>query len=205
MPGNKTKVSLAAGDWGHAIPVAVANIWAVLRNRFPVSNAAVNSGGGGSSGGGTVNNNNGVGSRWVLTASGPFTVPVTGQYTAKTIGGGGGGTPSRVLSGYYYYYGVTKAAGTPGGAGEVKSTTIGLTGGQVVTATVGNGGVNANGGLTSFGAFLTSLGGLFGSGAQYNGESYGAGGVGGVPNLSSAVPDPGGAGQPGAIIITRVA
>jgi hypothetical protein len=111
-------------------------------------------------------------------------------------------------SSYYYYYSsygaISKTAGTAGNGGDVSSTTLTLNGSDAVSVTIGLGGDGVNGGLSSFGVYVTALGGLYGGGTSSNGEAYGYGGAGGVPDLSTTTPDAGSAGDDGAVIITRL-
>jgi hypothetical protein len=104
----------------------------------------------------------GVGSGMtVITATGNFTVPAS-TLIVELVGGGGGGGRSNSLA----------APGCGGGGGGyAKKIITGLTVGNVITATIGAGGVKAAasntagsaGGATSFGTHLSATGGAGGA------------------------------------------
>lgn len=132
----------------------------------------------------------------LLTESGAWVVPETGVYTVTCIGAGGkggaGGSGLAKLENIVWkscgdnceydhrYYGVyAGGGGGGGGAGQVKKEQVLLTKGTVVNVTVGA----APSGSTTFGSFVSALGGGVGG----NGGSPGAGGVGGVSYCNAAM------------------
>lgn len=124
-----------------------------------------------------------------VTATGNFTVPA-GIYKilVKAWGGGGGGAGSAL-----------NHCGGGGGSGSYSESYLNVTPGQVIACTIGaggSGGTGANngtaGGSTSFGAYVTCGGGLFG----YANGTAGQGGPVGVGLYAL----PGLAGQGGNLI-----
>ena len=124
-----------------------------------------------------------------FTSSGTFTVPAGVTQVLISGSGGGGGSGA----GYSAWCGdeqgtVTRIGGNGGGAAAVISQSVtGLTPGQQITITIGNAGVAGGvGGTTSFGSFLSLIGGRAGgntTGSCYyaaNGAGGAAGGAGGL-------------------------
>ena len=153
-----------------------------------------------------------------------FTVPAGVTLLSVSILGGGGGGGGGTYNGGNN---VTRD-GTSGGGGATKSASLSVTPGQVITFTVGTGGIGGgayvyagvmgssgpfnggNGGVTSF-LSMTAQGGGGGqggnpspvsSGLQYPGASYGGnnGGAGGSASLGGATA--GSAGGVGRVTIT---
>ncbi|MCR9071565.1 MAG: ricin-type beta-trefoil lectin domain protein [Alphaproteobacteria bacterium] len=103
----------------------------------------------------------------IFTADGNFTVPKNGTYRVLAIGGGGGGSNDE---------------GGAGGSGNVAYSELTLTAGQLISVTVGGGGVagttGTSGGVTGFGPLVNALGGLGGLGNNKAGGDGGSGGGG---------------------------
>lgn len=141
-----------------------------------------------------------------FTTSGTFTVPA--GITSITIvacggGGGGGGGSSRYYAGDYYFSG-----GAGGGRGELRSVTVAVTPGQVITFEVGAGGSQ---GSARDGPFAPNLGsdGTAGgtSRASLNGGAtwvvVANGGQGGSRSIASSINSgaAGGSGGTGTVVV----
>ena len=116
-----------------------------------------------------------VGTIWLFTENGTFTVPANGKYRVEMHGGGGGGASSQLYTvttdGYYHIY-IHGPGG--GGSGEIyevtytKNTEIPITigaggsGGPKLAGSSGNGSDGGSGGTTSCGN-LSIAGGRGGS------------------------------------------
>lgn len=113
----------------------------------------------------------GAGTETIITTSGSWVVPETGQYALTCVGGGGnGGASGLSVKGQIYggsnnwYWGCGGGGGGGGGAGQTVTKTVSLTKGTSIQVVVGGAG-----GSTSFGSHATAIGGGHG----------GAGGAGG--------------------------
>ena len=126
-----------------------------------------------------VNRLTSVADTFLITSSTTYIVPETGTYTVTCVGGGGTGGKGRPG---FITYDDTKwpsgengpsrnggAGGAGGGAGQTKTSILMLTKGTSIQVIVGSG----NSGTTSFGSYVTALGG--GAGSSTNvGVSYGS-------------------------------
>lgn len=114
----------------------------------------------------------GAGTETIITTSGTWVAPETGQYALTCVGGGGnGGSSGLTVKGSIYgggsptrYWGCGGGGGGGGGAGQTVTKTVSLTKGTSISVVVGG-----SGGSTSFGSYATAVGGGHG----------GAGGPGG--------------------------
>lgn len=117
----------------------------------------------------------------IITASTTFVAPYAGDYLILAWAGGGSGGGGRTGA-------ATSVTGAGGGAGEFVIKRVTLAQGEEVASTIGLGGAaslldgNA-GGVTSFGSYLTALGGAGGeegvaAGSLANGGTGGTGGTG---------------------------
>lgn len=128
-----------------------------------------------------------------LTASGSFIVPagVTTLYVTGCAGGGGGGGGASSSTNSS-----TSTSGGSGGAGQsVIKSPLSVTPGQVITFTIGSGGVGGNGGATGANGSIGSAGGstIFGSLLTLAGGGAGGPGVYGTSTIAGGS---GGSGYP---------
>lgn len=92
----------------------------------------------------------------LITESGDFAVPYTGYFEVTAIGGGNGANTSAIMAASYAYN---------GNSGATETKYIHLTKGEIVPVTIGAGAMgsidgsgNINGGVTSFGDYVTTEG-----------------------------------------------